>query len=260
VGYGPGHYGTSFLLYSDADVLHTRFAHQFILEKLTEAGVIGLFLWLAWFLKAFMETWRLRLDRVTRSWETAALAGATALFAHNMLDYSLAIPAVTCLFWFFVGSSITWKNGQETSFPPLFRTLSIALFFSIGVRLAELSRAERAIEHAQESLESKQFDRAKQALARIHEDSLPRYFNVLGDVYWESYRLQARRGDLAQALIQKKRAAHMEGNNPVVFSDVAYLSRLYGDRENFSKFQIKLRKLVSHSTYLKKKYEVLLQL
>jgi O-antigen ligase len=117
----------------------TRFAHNLILQTMAETGLIGLAVTLLAFLVFFINCVRKLRDPDDGVLMAGVLAGGTAFFVHNLVDYSYYVHETAVVFWFLFGISASDTGEAGTGRAQgriltgiLFRVLLAAFAITIG--------------------------------------------------------------------------------------------------------------------------------
>jgi len=133
-GVGPGHFGVAYLSVKPAGAGATRYAHNALVQYLSEDGIPGAigFFWLAaGFLWCGFKT--SRKDVLS----AGIFAGGAAFLAHSMIDYDTEIIEVAGVFGAILGMSVESGRCAAVFRRKDFKSLSVAGFVVL-VMLAKL--------------------------------------------------------------------------------------------------------------------------
>ena len=103
-GVGLGNFGSMYLVYKTAG-LNSLYAHNQFLQLWTEIGVFSLLFWLLGFSSVIRNSLvELSSQEPQKQYQNLALiCGISGLMAYNLIDYSLAIPAIAIIWWILLG-------------------------------------------------------------------------------------------------------------------------------------------------------------
>ncbi|MCD4812258.1 O-antigen ligase family protein [bacterium] len=138
-GVGPGLFGVVFPDYQTENGYYVRYAHNFLLQRFSETGLLGLTA-LLWFLftltRQACQSFGREMMTNQRLYIIAVFSGVTAVFLHACIDLDLNFVKTSVLFWFLLGSGLGLvapkKNTAEPIQIPYERLLRLGLA-GIGV-------------------------------------------------------------------------------------------------------------------------------
>ncbi|MDD5131791.1 MAG: hypothetical protein PHH44_03940 [bacterium] len=135
-GVGLGNFGSMYLVYKTTG-LNSLYAHNQFLQLWTEIGVFSLLFWLLGFYSVISNTLvKLSSQEPQKQYQILALiCGISGLMAYNLIDYSLAIPAIAIIWWILLGllrpmlitKTCTFKIGA------LFRLVYVLAVIILGI-------------------------------------------------------------------------------------------------------------------------------
>lgn len=241
MGVGLGHFGVVYPQYAFPGIQSTIFAHQHYFERIAEIGIIGFILWCLWVWSVLREEKSKndfrgrRVPHIKNRWSYAARAGAIVILVHNVFDYSLAIPAVSILFGFFMGCSGIWRKAKTLFIQTGARNLVLGLLLVIGLRLAQLSNAENAVRFAQEAIKDNDPKTAYEKMNGIWESQYPDFFETQAKIHSLLFRQEGMRGSLMRALNMELRAESSDGMNPQIQERISVFWMMLGKQEKATK-------------------------
>jgi tetratricopeptide (TPR) repeat protein len=114
-GVGPGMFGIVFPDYQLEQGYYVRYAHNFILHKFAETGLLGLGAFL-WFLvligKQLIEHFNTSLTRSQHVLALGLISGVVVGLLHACVDLDLNFMKTSLLFWFFLGTALGYATRR----------------------------------------------------------------------------------------------------------------------------------------------------
>ncbi|MCD4712202.1 MAG: O-antigen ligase family protein [Clostridiales bacterium] len=112
-GYGNGTYFSSYYIEYGTNEWYSRFTHNHYLQIASELGLVGIILFMGFLWAGFKSVLfnAKQNDKSIYFW--GMVAGLVAFLLHIGVDFTWNFPAVTALFFFFLG--LTTKEAQKAS-------------------------------------------------------------------------------------------------------------------------------------------------
>ena len=245
--------GTFFLAYFTEftdNIWYSRFVHNHYVQIMSELGIIGITLFVAFILSIAKAVWNTMARGSYPAYYPGMLAAAIAFLIHIGGDFSWNFPGVAVLFFFITGTISSQLNSDQTK-PninvhklPIFLAI-IALIFTLSIwqlsanllyKKAILLEADHEIEQAIDTYN---------LVNRIYPiNSIA--FNFASNAYYHLYRSQNNIELLNEALIRAKRAMEL---SPVDGSLHNILGRLYWETGHVSEAEKHLKKATDYAAY-----------
>ncbi|MGB9812780.1 MAG: O-antigen ligase family protein [Thermovenabulum sp.] len=237
LGYGGGGWKSAYFAYQSYRYFTTE-VHSFFLQLTVETGIIGLLIFLTFFLSLFMSTVKsLKSDALTleeKAYLWSSFAGAIALLGHSGVDFNLSLGAVSLLLWELLGAArnLSFKGegekrqGEAISFSkPVFAIVAV-LFILISTTLFTGynygQAAVRSLEQGDGAKAIEYFEKAKKydPLTVSFIADLSQIYEVIGEKQNNSNMLE-------KSLQLKEKAASLEPYNAKykLMLGAAYLKR-----------------------------------
>jgi O-antigen ligase len=218
LGLGPGTYehAMSFLHLP----LRTWFAHNTFLQFAAESGTPSLFC------LVFI------IGSLFRKQTYPIQAGIVAVLAHNLVDYSLSIPAVSFLFWIMLGMNLDYglspsANGTKER---LEKALIISLLFSAAWTAWAHFKADQACTQAvyafQRGLGNEGEHLLRKSLQWDSRDS--KIYAVKGNALYNDATARKSRAELQEALAWMLEAVRKEPINSHYYRSALQITRELG--------------------------------
>lgn len=237
LGYGGGGWKSAYFAYQSYRYFTTE-VHSFFLQLTVETGIIGLLIFLTFFLSLFISTVKsLKSDALTldeKAYLWSSFAGAIALLGHSGVDFNLSLGAVSLLLWELLGAArnLSFKGegekrqGETISFSkPVFAIVAV-LFILISTTLFTGynygQAAVRSLEQGDGAKAIEYFEKAKKydPLTVSFIADLSQIYEVIGEKQNNSNMLE-------KSLQLKEKAASLEPYNAKykLMLGAAYLKR-----------------------------------
>lgn len=122
LGYGNGTYFSAYYIEYGMNEWYSRFTHNHYLQIMSELGIVGITLFLGFLWTGFKSVIYNSKQTNKPIYFWGMVAGLVAFLLHIGVDFTWNFPAVTALFFFFLG--ITTKEDKK---PPLKLSRTISL-------------------------------------------------------------------------------------------------------------------------------------
>lgn len=116
VGFGPGSFGTALPQFQTGAV-HSFFVHNTYLQFAAENGLLALAALLVLFGLTLRLSWKniKTASHQEKYLRVGILVALVAFLAHNIVDYTWYLPAVSLLFWLLAGVSVSSETKEEVN-------------------------------------------------------------------------------------------------------------------------------------------------
>jgi len=135
-GIGPGMFGILFPDYQLEHGYYVRFAHNFILHRFAETGLIGIGS-LFWFLflvgRQLLHNLEASLEKSQKILIFGLIGGVSAGFLHATIDVDLNFLKTSMLFWFLLGTCLGFSTQKIISPLPLTAPFAQLVRWGLGL-------------------------------------------------------------------------------------------------------------------------------
>lgn len=228
-GIGWGNFANNYLFYRKFAGINTLYAHNMFFQIAAETGIagIGSFIAITYLFYRTRHAGENQINPILR-------LAATGFLAVNFFDYSFHIPAIMILFFICV-SSVLPENKLNKRNKPLIPGVIIAPVFLTACYFLTMPLLGSIYhQHGIYYMKHERFDDAETALNKsLQFDSLPSAtYARLAEVRVRRYQVSGDPENITNALSTQKAAIERFPSNAVYWSDIGWLYRVLGDKEN----------------------------
>ncbi len=237
IGYGQGTYFSAYYIEYGMNEWYSRFTHNHYLQVLSELGLVGITLYLGFLwtgLKAVIYNSK-KASKSIYFW--GMVASLVAFLLHIGVDFTWNFPAVTALFFFFLG--VTTKEDKSEPFK-VNKTISlVGIVFIIlitGWQLGSTKLYMRALDLEQtESVES--------ALSLTEKINKVYPISSFGqsyesDLLYQKYLKTQNQDDLSKSFLAAEKALKNAPYDAGINSKLAKLYQNTSDLDNAEKYYL----------------------
>lgn len=236
-GYGQGTYFSAYYIEYGMNEWYTRFTHNHYLQVLSELGIIGVAMYL-WFLWTGFKAVVYNTKQSSKSiafW--GMVAAMVAFLLHIGVDFTWNFPAVTALFFFFLG--VTTRVDQKEPLK-VNKTISLVAFsliiFITGWQLGSTKMYMKAIDLEQtDSIESAL--RLTEKINRVYPISSFGW-SYESDLLYKKYLTTQNQENLEKSFVAAEMAIKNGPYDAGMNTKMAKLYQNIGDYDNAEKYYL----------------------
>ena len=232
-GAGWGNFETLYLLYRPALSINTLYAHNLLLQLLSDSGIFG---FAAFFLMLYILLFKNTRDGSNMFPEKDIITVTIFGFlAFNLLDYGFYVPSHLLIFFAILGGISTRKNNLRTK--PLVRLPILVIlillvaypiysFFSANIHA---DASARALAGGDAELAGAEIQKA------VRQDPFSSdYLYQAAEISFKQFSLSNDGKYLNKAIIFQKKALQLNPVSAKMWADLAWLYSAQKDRKNAS--------------------------
>lgn len=244
-GYGLGTYFSAYSTEYGMNIHFARFAHNHYLQIAAETGIVGIGLFLFFLWNAFRGV----LHNAKQSEKTpffwGMVAGILAFLLHIGVDFTWNFPAITMLFFFFLGVATKEDIKAPIKINKSVSLIVVALVFLINAwQLLSILQYTQALVMAQ-SGRSEAALQLTQNTNRIYPIS-PFGRSFEGELLFERYLRDKNEDDLKAAFAAMEKAIQNSPYDWTIYATMADMYKNIDDFENAEKYFLLATKYSSY--------------
>ncbi|MFA5645047.1 MAG: O-antigen ligase family protein [Candidatus Ratteibacteria bacterium] len=205
VGSGPATFAFAYPQYKIPGAMEAKFAHNILIEILSETGIIGFSAFLLFVGLSLTEIWKKLLS--SRSFLTAGFAfSLIAVGLHSCIDFDYADPSLSGLAFILLGTFFT--TGKR----PAIRLTKIGAGAMILVLCAGIAveqgraKTERILAYALQKQNQRISASAITAVRFLPDAEL---YGIRGSIFWKKYLAYGEKADAEKAVQEYKKASRL---------------------------------------------------
>ncbi len=239
-GCGLGNYAVLFQNFRPELVLNTLFAHNIIMQFLSDTGILGLLSFVAIIVSFYVKVIDGIIAEKDNYFYVVIALSITAFLIINLVDYSFFVPANMMMFFIIMWSVFDAEPEKRKKSTANVYILTVLLLYIAAVTIKPVIghiHYKKGIEYYVQDQYRLSVEEFEQAVK--YDDKNPEYYTQLAKSYFALYdRLRGEKGQkyAEKSVEYNKKALELYKSSSQIRS---YLSSIYwnlGDKENAVKY------------------------